>query len=94
MVRESGWVRHAFSSLRYIVIDEFHVFIGTDRGQHLLSLLNRLEHVLNRFERPIPRVALSATSRELENVPKLLRPNKILLCETMTSGKIQSTMKL
>ncbi|MCZ6802900.1 MAG: DEAD/DEAH box helicase [Proteobacteria bacterium] len=94
MIREAGWVRHAFSSLRYIVIDEFHAFIGTERGQHLLSLLNRLEHVLNQSENPIPRVALSATLGELENVPQLLRPNKSLPCETITSSKSQSTMKL
>jgi ATP-dependent Lhr-like helicase len=43
------------------VIDEFHAFIGTERGQHLLSLLNRLEHLIGRHGNPIPRTALSAT---------------------------------
>lgn len=94
MIREPGWVKYAFTSLRYVVVDEFHAFIGTERGQHLLSLLNRLEHVLGRLEEPIPRVALSATLGELENVPQLLRPNKSLPCETITSSKSQSTMKL
>lgn len=94
LIRESGWVKQSFDELRYICIDEFHAFIGTERGQHLLSLLNRLEHLLNRISKPIPRVALSATLGELEKVPLSLRPNKSFPCETITSSKHQSTLKI
>ncbi len=94
LIRESGWVKQAFSGLKYICIDEFHAFIGTERGQHLLSLLNRLEHLLDRYSNPIPRVALSATLGDLETVPLSLRPNKSLPCETITSSKSQSTLKV
>lgn len=94
LVRESGWVKQSFSPLKYICIDEFHVFIGTERGQHLLSLLNRLEHLLDRYDSPIPRVALSATLGDLETVPQLLRPNKSLSCETITGSKSQNTLKV
>jgi len=94
LVREAGWVKQAFISLKYIVIDEFHAFIGTERGQQLLSLLTRLEHITGRFSNPIPRVALSATLGELEKVPLSLRPNKSLPCETITSSKHQSTIKV
>lgn len=94
LVREPGWVKPAFTSLKYIVIDEFHAFIGTERGQQLLSLLTRLEHVTNRISNPIPRVALSATLGELEKVPLSLRPNKSLPCETIISSKDQNTIKV
>lgn len=94
LVREPGWVKQAFTSLKYIVIDEFHAFIGTERGQQLLSLLTRLEHVTSRISNPIPRVALSATLGELEKVPLSLRPNKSLPCETITSSQQQHTFKV
>lgn len=94
LVREPGWVKQSFTSLKYIVIDEFHAFIGTERGQQLLSLLTRLEHITGRISNPIPRVALSATLGELEKVPLSLRPNKSLPCETITSSQHQSTIKV
>ncbi len=94
LVRESGWVSESFSNLQYVVIDEFHAFIGTERGQHLLSLLNRLEHLLGRYKDPIPRVALSATLGALDTVPLALRPNKSMLCETITSSRANATVKV
>ncbi len=94
LVREPGWVKQSFASLKYIAIDEFHAFIGTERGQQLLSLLARLEHTTGRISNPIPRVALSATLGELEKVPLSLRPNKSLPCETINSRKYQSTIKV
>ncbi|KPP98530.1 MAG: ATP-dependent helicase Lhr and Lhr-like helicase [Bacteroidetes bacterium HLUCCA01] len=94
LVREPGWVKQSFGNLKYICIDEFHAFIGTERGQQLLSLLNRLEHLLNRISTPIPRVALSATLGELEKVPLSLRPNQTIPCETITSSKDRSTLKV
>lgn len=94
LVREPGWVRQAFGSLKYIVIDEFHAFIGTERGQQLLSLLNRLEHITGRISAPIPRVALSATLGELEKVPLSLRPNNSLPCETITNSKHEGAIRV
>lgn len=38
-------IKHLFSTLDYIVIDEIHSFLGSDRGTHLQSLLNRLQKV-------------------------------------------------
>ena len=35
-------VRALFGGLRFIIIDEIHSFLGTDRGLHLMSLLSRL----------------------------------------------------
>jgi len=51
-------VKHLFSNLKYVVIDEIHSFIGTDRGIQLKSLLARLQSINNsRFNI----VGLSAT---------------------------------
>ncbi len=38
-------IRHLFSTLDYIVIDEIHSFLGSERGSHLQSLLNRLQKI-------------------------------------------------
>jgi ATP-dependent helicase Lhr and Lhr-like helicase len=47
-----------FASLRVVVIDEIHALAGTDRGAHLMSVLERLAWVCGR---DIQRVGLSAT---------------------------------
>lgn len=94
LIRKSGWVRKAFASLQYIAIDEFHAFIGSERGYHLLSLLNRIEHLSGRHDNPIPRVALSATLGNIDQVPASLRPNQSLPCTTITTMKFQTTLKV
>ncbi|WP_432468871.1 DEAD/DEAH box helicase [Agarivorans sp. Z349TD_8] len=94
LIRDSGWIKAAFFNLKYIVIDEFHAFIGSERGHHLLSLLHRLEHLLGRLETPIPRVALSATLGELEKVPLSLRPNRSLSCKIIKDTHSTSTLKV
>ncbi|KAA0129623.1 DEAD/DEAH box helicase [Chryseobacterium sp. SN22] len=51
-------VSHLFASLDYVVIDEIHSFLGSDRGVQLKSLLSRLQQI-NRDRFSI--VGLSAT---------------------------------
>ena len=94
LIRDAGWVKQAFGELKYIVIDEFHAFLGSERGQHLLSLLNRLEHVAGRLDAPIPRVALSATLGDLDTVPLSLRPNKSLPCVIIKDTESTSNVKV
>ncbi len=47
-----------FAELRYVVIDEVHALAGTDRGAHLMSVLERL---VSMGKRDVQRVGLSAT---------------------------------
>ncbi len=47
-----------FSDLRMVIIDEVHALAGTDRGGHLMSLVERIAR-LSRFD--VQRVGLSAT---------------------------------
>ncbi|MEN6642405.1 MAG: DEAD/DEAH box helicase [Armatimonadia bacterium] len=60
-----------FASLRYVVVDELHVFLDTERGQQLQSLLHRLELLLRRH---VPRIGLSATLGDMQLAAKYLRP--------------------
>jgi len=96
LIRESGWVKKAFSSIKYVVIDEFHAFIGTERGYQLLSLLNRLDILVTHSNQPIiPRIALSATLSNLEQIPSQLRANSSLPCIIIEdSQKSKSTLKM
>ncbi|QGY33224.1 DEAD/DEAH box helicase [Pantoea cypripedii] len=94
LVGSSGWLKQAFSKLAYVVIDEFHAFIGTERGMQLLSQLNRIDHLLGRYNNPVPRVALSATLGEIERVPQLLRPDGRLPCSIVTDSHSQSLIKV
>lgn len=51
-------VKQLFSNLKYVVIDEIHSFIGTDRGIQLKSILSRLQQINTT---PFGIVGLSAT---------------------------------
>ncbi|WP_035125875.1 DEAD/DEAH box helicase [Conexibacter woesei] len=64
-----------FGSLDYVVVDELHSFIATERGRQLQSLLHRLEMVIGR---PVPRVGLSATLGDLGQAARFLRPDGLL----------------
>ncbi len=93
LVRESGWVQVAFDSLKFIIIDEYHAFIGSERGHQLQSLMHRLESLLERFNEPIPRIALSATLGDMDGVRSALRPNKSLDCTLIKGSGAGSSLK-
>ncbi|GAA1376589.1 DEAD/DEAH box helicase [Catellatospora chokoriensis] len=60
-----------FAGLRYIVIDELHSFLGTERGAQLQSLQHRIELALRRR---VPRIGLSATLGDFSTAADFLRP--------------------
>lgn len=62
MKRSNDMVR-MFFDLRFVVIDEIHILMGTDRGNQILCLLTRLARLIGHH--PI-RVGLSATVGEIE----------------------------
>ncbi|HSK77877.1 MAG TPA: DEAD/DEAH box helicase [Thermoanaerobaculia bacterium] len=64
-------VRTLFERLAYVVVDELHAFLGTERGQQLQSLLHRVELAVRHR---VPRIALSATLGDLALACELLRP--------------------
>lgn len=66
-VNKPHHIRHLFTNLRFVVIDEIHAFIGTDRGIQLKSILSRLQAVNSR---PFTVVGLSATIGDYEEAKR------------------------
>ncbi len=61
LIRNSSNAYRLFSDLRFIVIDEVHYFMDSDRGLQLLSVLERLQRIIGFIPR---RIGLSATLGE------------------------------
>jgi ATP-dependent helicase Lhr and Lhr-like helicase len=70
-VNRGSSVATLFRTLRYIVVDELHAFIGSERGKQLQSLLHRVERASGRR---VPRVGLSATLGDMQLAARFLRP--------------------
>jgi ATP-dependent Lhr-like helicase len=64
-------LKRYFGELQYVVVDELHAFIGSDRGKQLQSLMRRIECVI---DRRVPRVGLSATLGDPNLAASFLRP--------------------
>lgn len=64
-------VAAAFSKLFYVVVDELHAFIGSERGKQLQSLMHRIDVLLRRRT---PRLGLSATLGDFSSAGVFLRP--------------------
>ena len=85
-------VARMFGALRYVVVDEIHTFIGTERGAQLSSLLHRIELAIRRH---VPRIGLSATLGDMTAACEWLRPSggerveAIVAAEGGTEIKIQ-----
>jgi ATP-dependent helicase Lhr and Lhr-like helicase len=60
-------------ALQYVVVDELHAFLGTERGAQLRSLLHRVELAIRRR---VPRVGLSATLGDMSLAADALRPGQ------------------
>lgn len=70
-VRRGSQTPKLFGNLRYIVIDELHAFIDTDRGRQLQSLLHRVDLAA---KHSTPRIGLSATLGDPLIATHWLRP--------------------
>jgi len=55
----------ALRSLRYVIVDELHAFVESERGVHLRVLLDRLDRIA---AAPVQRIGLSATVGNPEEV--------------------------
>ncbi len=58
LINRSNDIVRIFSSLKYVVIDEIHTMISSDRGNQIICLLCRISTLTGRFPR---RIGLSAT---------------------------------
>ncbi len=72
LMREGHSLGRLLDGLQYVVVDELHAFIDSERGKQLQSLMHRLEIAL---DRQIPRIGLSATLGEMRLAAEFLRPD-------------------
>ena len=63
LINRANDLPRIFGGLRYVVIDEIHALIGSDRGDQVICLLSRLSKMIGHSPR---RVGLSATIGDLE----------------------------
>lgn len=80
-----------FRSLRYVVVDELHAFIGTERGMQLQSLLHRLERAA---DRRVARIGLSATLGDMRRAAEVLRVGEADAVTILKSRGGESALKL
>ena len=75
-------VKQLFSNVKYVVIDEIHSFIGSDRGIQLKSILSRIQKINTK---PFSVVGLSATIGDYDEAKKFTgdaSKTKVLLDRT------------
>lgn len=90
-VRRGERVRRILGGLRYVVVDELHCFVGTERGAQLQSLLHRVDLAAGRR---VPRIALSATLGDLSTAAEFLRPGYGTEVATVTSAEPGGEIRL
>ena len=86
-VNRYEYLQRALGNLKYIVIDEMHSFLGTERGKQLQSLMSRVEFLCNKI---VPRISMSATFSDFTVAKQFLRggyfPCEISLCNSVKQG--------
>jgi ATP-dependent Lhr-like helicase len=86
-VRRGTEIKRVFGALEYVVIDELHAFINTERGRQLQSLLRRLELTIRHR---VIRVGLSATLGDMDLAKDHLRPegsDRVELIQSSADGQ-------
>ena len=87
LMRNPHEAKELFSDTRFVIIDEIHAFLGSDRGLQLQNLLVRLERICGSSYR---RIALSATLSNPEPVLDFLASQtgrKAILCRPSLSKR-------
>lgn len=90
-VRRGTAVSGLMANLRYIVIDEIHSFMGTERGKQLQSLLHRIDLAVQRI---VPRVGLSATLGDMKLATQFLRPHTLQAIRLIVADSAQQELKI
>ncbi len=90
-VNHGNAVPQIFNNLLYIVIDELHSFIGSERGKQLQSLLHRIEFAI---KRKVPRIGLSATIGDMRLASRFLRTETDAKTEMIVSNTTGQELQL
>src|SRR6185436_7423401 len=86
-IRRGTELKRVFQSLAYVVVDELHAFINSERGRQLQSQLRRLELLVRQR---IPRIGLSATLGDMELAKAHLRseaPEDVAVIVSRSAGQ-------
>ena len=68
LLLSSGSGRSILTNISTIILDEIHAVVGTKRGTHLITAVDRLVRLSGEFQR----IALSATIRPMETVAEFV----------------------
>ncbi|PTT03054.1 DEAD/DEAH box helicase [Pedobacter sp. HMWF019] len=86
-------VKTLFSNLDFLVIDEIHSFIGTDRGTQLNSLLSRLNDI-NNNPAGFRVIGLSATIGAFEEAKKMTgKPDQTIVLRDKSTKEMKAEFK-
>lgn len=69
-INKTVMLPNMFGDLRFVIIDEVHAFMGSDRGRQVLCQLDRLSSFLHA---PVRRIGLSATLGDYAQAEEWLR---------------------
>jgi len=81
LMKRKQEARKLFGDLQYIIIDEVHTFISSDRGIQLSSLLDRLQQLIGLIPR---RIGLSATLGDISKAEEWLNRGTNARCISPT----------
>ena len=91
LIRHPEYVKLLFSDLRYIVIDELHALMGTDRGLQVLCQITRLQRLSNCNPR---RIGLSATLHDYDPAMGFLNAGSKRNIQAVGTGHQKRTISL
>lgn len=86
-IRRGPVMARLLGALAFIVVDEIHAFLGSERGRQVQSLLQRVDVVAGQA---VPRIALSATLGDLGQAAAFVRPDpgrEVALLEDRGGGQ-------
>jgi ATP-dependent Lhr-like helicase len=90
-VRRPEIISRMFGQTSFIIVDELHSFLSSERGVQLGSLLKRLELRIKRAPR---RIGLSATIGDLKLAANWLRPNDPSAVDIINLNALASEVRL
>jgi ATP-dependent Lhr-like helicase len=91
LIHRGPEISRLFAALKYIVIDEMHVFLDVARGRQLLSVINRIETAAGART---SRIGLSATLADVEVSKQFLRPLQPERVDVLSSSAASAQLML
>jgi ATP-dependent Lhr-like helicase len=93
LINKHNDLMRLFGDLRFVIIDEIHAFMGSERGYQILCQLSRLQNLIKKQPR---RVGLSATLGDYSLAEEWLRSgtNNLVITPEIDGGKRQIKLAL